>query len=83
MKGAAMQKWEYKFVECISHFDEWYPAFEDGEEIKNWKTGNDVTVFSNALGEQGWEMVTSNFSAVGSESEYREFFRLVFKRPKG
>ena len=51
MKGAAMQKWEYKFVECISHFDEWYPAFEDGEEIKNWKTGNNVTVFSNALGE--------------------------------
>ncbi len=77
-----MQKWEYKFVECISHFDSWYPAFEDGEEIKNWKTGDDVTAFSNRLGEQGWEMVGSNYSAVGTESEYREFFRLVFKRPK-
>ena len=77
-----MQKWEYKFIECINHFDEWYPAFEDGEEIKNWKTGDDITVFSNRLGDDGWEMVSSNYSAVGTESDYREFFRLVFKRPK-
>ncbi len=77
-----MQKWEYKFVECIFYQEDWYPAFEDGEEVKNWKAGGNITVHSNALGEQGWEMVNLACSSTGSHADYREFFRVVFKRPK-
>lgn len=77
-----MQRWEYKFVECVFHNEEWYPAFEDGEEIHNWKTSGNITAFSNALGDQGWEMVTSAFTTAGSHTDYREFLRVVFKRAK-
>jgi hypothetical protein len=77
-----MQKWEYKFIECISHLEEWYPAFENGEEIVHWKTGGNISTYSNTLGEQGWEMVNFTHQVTGSSSDSRESLRLVFKRPR-
>jgi hypothetical protein len=77
-----MQKWEYRFVECIYYMEDWYPAFEDGEEIRDWKTAGNITVYANRLGEEGWELVNFASSAVGSHSDYREFFRVAFRRPK-
>ena len=76
-----MQQWEYKFVECFYHLDDWFPAYENGNEIKNWKSGNNVAAYSNQLGQQGWELVGVATSAAGSHGDYREWFRLVFKRP--
>jgi len=77
-----MTKWEYKFIECIYHLEDWYPAFENGEEISHWKTRGNIAAYSNALGDEGWEMLSYATSAVGTHSEYREFLRVVFKRPK-
>ncbi len=77
-----MLKWEYKFIECIYHLEDWYPAFDNGQEISHWKTQGNIAAFSNALGEQGWEMVGCAASAAGTHVDYREFFRVVFKRPK-
>ena len=77
-----MQKWEHKFVECVSHLEEWYPAFEDGQEIAHWKTGGNVTAYSNGLGDQGWELVNFSHCVAGLAADHREFLWLAFKRPK-
>ena len=77
-----MQKWEYKFVECFLYMEDWYPAFEDGQEIPHWKSGGNITAFSNRLGDEGWEMVNMAATAFGSHSDHGETFRVVFKRPK-
>ena len=61
-----MPKWEYKFIECIYHLEDWYPAFDNGQEISHWKTQGNIATYSNALGEQGWEMVGCAASAAGT-----------------
>jgi hypothetical protein len=76
-----MQQWEYKFVECIYFQEDWHPAFEGGEEIHNWKAGGNITKYSNLLGAQGWEMVNFASTATGTHSDYREFFRVAYRRP--
>jgi hypothetical protein len=77
-----MQKWEYKFIDCFYHNEEWYPAYENGQDIKNWKQGPSIAGYSNQLGEQGWELVNLATSAAGSHTDHSEWFRLAFKRPK-
>ena len=77
-----MQKWEYKFIDCFYHDEEWYPAYENGQDVKNWKHGPNIADYSNQLGEQGWELVNLATSAAGTHAEHSEWFRLVFKRPK-
>lgn len=76
-----MTRWEYKFIECFSYLEDWYPAYENGEEITNWKAGGNIAAFSNRLGSEGWEMIAVTDAAAGSSSSYREIFRVVFKRP--
>jgi hypothetical protein len=66
-----MQKWEYLFVS--EHRDGCYVNTGSGAKSISEKTVK-FYEYINALGEQGWEMVT----AINDENSY---WQLAFKRP--
>ena len=78
-----MQKWEYLFLTCEYHNDDWRPRYANGEEVgdlsRQW---SEMTLyeFSNLLGEKGWELV--DFMTDRNRFGNTEVFRLIFKRPK-
>ena len=78
-----LQKWEYLFVLCEDTKEAWRPRYVNGQELRDWKRGSSQHEFSNQMGEQGWELVssdlvlTSNYGQVGLNA-----IRMIFKRPK-
>ena len=72
-----MQKWEYLFVSCRLHNNAWLPKWVNGQEVEDWQNSPPVHVYSNRLGQQGWELVSLVVSDAGKETQYR----LTFKRP--
>ena len=68
-----MQKWEYLFVTCEYHTDDWRPRYANGQEVSEQWAEMTLYEFSNLVGEKGWELVDFLTD--------REHFRLVFKRP--
>jgi transcription elongation factor len=78
-----MTAWEYKFIECVQYREDWYPAFENGDEVPNWKAKGTLAAYANELGSAGWELVTVATSAAGTHTDYVETLRAFFKRPKG
>ncbi len=75
-----MQRWEYLFVTCIYHNDDWRPKYVNGQEVRDWKRGPSISEFSNRIGLDGWELV--NLMTGHTESGGTEAYRLVFKRPR-
>lgn len=73
-----MQKWEYLFLITDSRKND-LPRFLNGREIKDWQRGLSLVEFTNQLGEQGWELVSSQPHYYGASVEE---VRMVFKRPK-
>lgn len=75
-----MQKWEYLFVGCETHNNDWRPRYVNGQELRDWKRGSSISDFSNQIGAEGWELVNlmTGHNQLGSTTNYR----LVFKRPK-
>lgn len=75
-----MTKWEYVFISCVFHEDDWRPRWVNGEEIENWQEGDSIYQISNKLGEERWELVNlvTDQARVGTSAS----FRLVFKRTK-
>ncbi len=61
-----MQKWEYLFVVCESLFGIWRPRYFNDKEIRDWKDAPEMSIYSNELGEKGWELV----NVVWSFSDY-------------
>jgi hypothetical protein len=91
-----MQKWEYLFVDCNIGPDTWRPRFANGAPLPDWETGTLVHDFCNRLGEEGWEIVSSQVEAhestvagrvsekgkLSARATYERAWRLVFKRPR-
>jgi len=77
-----MQKWEYLFVNCEYHNDDWRPRYVNGQEVTEGKPWAEMTLyeFSDLVGEKGWELV--DFMVDGNRSGGGDHFRLIFKRPK-
>jgi hypothetical protein len=77
-----MQKWEYLFLSCEYHNNDWRPRFVNGQEVQEGKPWAEMTVydFSNMIGERGWELV--DFMVDRNPIGTHDLFRLIFKRPK-
>jgi hypothetical protein len=77
-----MPKWEYLFVTCEYHNDDWRPRYANGKEVEEIsRKWSEMTLyeFSNLIGERGWELV--DFLTDHNRLGAIEQFRLVFKRP--
>lgn len=55
-----MQKWEYIIVQYRYEREKSRPRFINGNELKDWKKGPELSVHLNQLGEQGWELIQIN-----------------------
>ncbi len=77
-----MIQWEYLFIKCDYHKEDWHPRYVNGKEVAEGKHWSEMTIyeFSNLLGERGWELfdLTTGHDQRGNTQDYR----LVFKRPK-
>ncbi len=78
-----MQKWEYTFVLCEETGEVWRPRYVNLQELAEWENGWTMIEFSNQLGEQGWELVSSNTVLTATMRGVQlTAIRLIFKRPK-
>lgn len=75
-----MQKWEYQFVDCEWHNNDWRPKKVNGQELRDWKRGPSISDFSNQMGTEGWELV--NLMTGHNQFGVTQQYRLVFKRQK-
>ena len=71
-----MQKWEYLFVEADWIGDYWYPRYLNTVELPNWNKGQQLAIYANELGKQGWELVSAPYVHTGSYTRPS----LIFKR---
>jgi hypothetical protein len=80
-----MQKWEYLFMTIFRVGDAWKVGIVNGKEIPKWIQGVSLYDFVNERGEEGWELVSVNFSPIFTDLAHvdSEDYRLVMKRPKG
>lgn len=80
-----MQKWEYLFIVAGHANETWKAVIVNGKEIKDWKNGSPLYDFINKMGDEGWELVSMNYSPIFTQTAYVESddYRLVMKRPKG
>lgn len=83
-----MQKWEYLFV-IMDYSREkpqgWRPHYINGNEQKDWGKGLSYIDFSNQMGNEGWELVSSETitnSTPLTQNVDINHIRLVFKRLK-
>ncbi len=79
-----MQKWEYLTVTFAWANKAWRAVWIGDKEVPDWKHGQVASSLYNQLGNQGWEMVTVNFSQVFNQFgdiSSTDFFT-TFKRPK-
>jgi hypothetical protein len=79
-----MQNWEYLFI-VAGHVNEtWKAVIVNGKELKDWKNGPNLYDFINSKGDDGWELVSINYSPIFTQTAYVESddYRLVMKRPK-
>ncbi len=78
-----MQKWEYTFVLCEETQEVWRPRYVNLQELEDWENGSTMIEFSNQLGEQGWELVSSNAVLTTTiHGVQLTSLRMIFKRPK-
>jgi len=78
-----MQKWEYTFVLCEETEKVWRPRYVNQQELEDWENGSTMIEFSNQLGEQGWELVSSNAVLTTTiHGVQLTSLRMIFKRPK-
>jgi hypothetical protein len=78
-----MQKWEYTFVDCEDKNNAWRPRYVNHQELEDWENGSTMIEFSNQLGEQGWELASSNLAMGFMWAEFKPLsIRMIFKRPK-
>jgi hypothetical protein len=75
---AAPQNWRYQVV-SLQEFHGWRPRFIDGQSVKDWERGMLLHELLAAMGEQGWELVStcSGEALFGRLDKYQ----LYFKRP--
>ena len=57
-----MQKWEYLFLTVFRVGDVWKVGIVNGKEIPKWIQGVSLYDFVNERGEEGWELISANFS---------------------
>ncbi len=73
-----LRRWEYCFVACSPHEDEWRPRFINGQELSEWWSNPPIYDYANHLGSHGWEMVSIN---IGHDQEgVTTSYRVTFKR---
>ncbi len=60
-----MQKWEYLFLHIENGGGTGKVRVVNGEELPNWKKGVGYVKYIQQLGEEGWELVTSNHVSTG------------------
>ena len=51
-----MKKWEYLFVTAdfpVGRGDRWLPRYVNDQELRDWKKGQTMSQYANALGDQG------------------------------
>ncbi len=79
-----MQKWEYIFVVASRVNETWKAVIVNGKELRDWKNGPTLYDYINAKGEEGWELVSVNYSPIFTQTAYVESddYRLVMKRLK-
>ncbi len=78
-----MQQWEYSFVDCEETQAVWRPRYVNQQELGDWENGSTMIEFSNQLGEQGWELVSSNVVMTTTiRGVQLTSIRMIFKRPK-
>ena len=79
-----MIKWEYLFIVAGRANETWKAVIVNGREIKDWKNSPPLYDFINSKGEEGWELVSVNYSPIFTQTAYVESddYRLVMKRQK-
>jgi hypothetical protein len=79
-----MQNWEYIFIVAGRANETWKAVIVNGKELKDWKNGPTLYDFINGKGDDGWELVSMNYSPIFTQTAYVESddYRLVMKRPK-
>ncbi len=79
-----MQKWEYIFIVAGRANETWKAVIVNGKEIKDWKNSAPLYDYINKMGDEGWELVSMNYSPIFTQTAYVESddYRLVMKRPK-
>lgn len=87
-------RWEYIFVDCYLGPDTWRPRFANREPLPEWEAGTPVHDYCNRLGQDGWELVSSEKSIYHTTAEGKirrgkrvrvrlkseQVWRLAFKR---
>jgi hypothetical protein len=83
-----VQKWEYIFLSCQTRDDNWVVTSINGQDPPSKYKGISMYILSQALGAEGWELVSSHTSASTTgvpgqdASTTSTIIRLIFKRPK-
>ena len=73
-----MTRWEYLFI--TAEWDgEWRLRWRNENEIADWKNGPSLFAAVDALGGEGWELVSTPDWQGAPDTHAR---RMVFKRPK-
>lgn len=57
-----MQKWEYlSLTACRAGDGDWHPYYMNDDKVSNWEKSPTLHNTINALGEEGWELVSEHF----------------------
>jgi len=70
-----MPKWEYLFVVADRIDETWFIRYENGFERINWKVSQPIEIYSNEIGQDGWELVSASYNGIDLVPH------LIFKRP--
>lgn len=75
-----MQKWEYLFIDTSLHEQVRKASSINGRPVPNWERGGSIEDLAQQLGDQGWELVSSNL-VYPAQNVW--VWNLIFKRPNG